>query len=290
MNNEIKDYLKDLAINKLMETEIGDKIEVAFTLFKKVQVNLCALSEKEGDELATLTKIYTIMTFSILKKFSTGKSPLSFIKDDWKDIANDVSEYAILIDDQEYVVFVFGMYEKYIRASLDYIRTFAKEKDVLAIETLADELCIKSEMLKNGDLEEVSYIEDCLWICLEAMLKLLSAMSKLIRNDEYSELVQALALYAFEYGRFVLYRQEQLLIDELIQQQYEIDIALQEKFDQYIIKLEEEANYFYTLIDNAFVPNFREQFLHSIVLAKVAGVDEREILNSVDDIDEFFMN
>ena len=290
MNNEIKDYLKDLAINKLMETEIGDKIEVAFTLFKKVQANLCALSEKEGDELATLTKIYTIMTFSILKKFSTGKSPLSFIKDDWKDIANDVSEYAILIDDQEYVVFVFGMYEKYIRASLDYIRTFAKEKDVLAIETLADELCIKSEMLKNGDLEEVSYIEDCLWICLEAMLKLLSAMSKLIRNDEYSELVQALALHAFEYGRFVLYRQEQLLIDELIQQQYEIDIALQEKFDQYIIKLEEEANYFYTLIDNAFVPNFREQFLHSIVLAKVAGVDEREILNSVDDIDEFFMN
>ena len=290
MNNEIKDYLKDLAINKLMETKIGDKIEVAFTLFKKVQANLCALSEKEGDELATLTKIYTIMTFSILKKFSTGKSPLSFIKDDWKDIANDVSEYAILVDDQEYVVFVFGMYEKYIRASLDYIRTFAKEKDVLAIETLADELCIKSEMLKNGDLEEVSYIEDCLWICLEAMLKLLSAMSKLIRNDEYSELVQALALYAFEYGRFVLYRQEQLLIDELIQQQYEIDIELQEKFDQYIIKLEEEANYFYTLIDNAFVPNFREQFLHSIALAKVAGVDEREILNSVDDIDEFFMN
>lgn len=290
MNNEIKDYLKDLAINKLMETEIGDKIEVAFTLFKKVQANLCALSEKQGDELATLTKIYTIMTFSILKKFSTGKSPLSFIKDDWKDIANDVSEYAILIDDQEYVVFVFGMYEKYIRASLDYIRTFAKEKDVLAIETLANELCIKSEMLKNGDLEEVSYIEDCLWICLEAMLKLLSAMSKLIRNDEYSELVQALALYAFEYGRFVLYRQEQLLIDEFIQEQYEIDIALQEKFEQYIIKLEEEANYFYTLIDNAFVPNFREQFLHSIVLAKAAGVDEREILNSVDDIDEFFMN
>ena len=67
-------------------------------------------------------------------------------------------------------------------------------------------------------------------------------------------------------------------------------IALQEKFDQYIIKLDEEANYFYTLIDNAFVPNFREQFLHSIALAKVAGVDEREILNSVDDIDEFFMN
>ena len=99
-----------------------------------------------------------------------------------------------------------------------------------------------------------------------------------------------MASYAFEYGRFIIYRQEQLLIDEFIQSQYELDAELQEKFDLYIEKLDKESHYFYTLIDNAFVPNFREQFLHSIVLANAAGVDESEILTSIEDVDDFFLN
>lgn len=290
MNDELKIYLKELAVNKLMESEIGEKIEYGINLFEKVQNHICALSEKEGEELATLTKIYTIMTFSILKKYSSGCNPTKFTKDDWKDIANDVSEYAILMDDQKYVTFVFGMYEKYIRSSVENIKSFLGEETVLAIESLADDINSKSELLNNGELEEVQYIEDCLWICLEAMIKLLAATSKFVLKDDFGELAQAMASYAFEYGRFVLYRQEQLLIDEFIQSQYELDIELQQKFDLYIEKLEKESNYFYTLIDNAFVPNFREQFLHSIVLANAAGVDESEILTSIEDVDDFFLN
>lgn len=290
MNNEIKKYIKDLAINKLMDSELGNKIEVGINLFEKIQENLNALSEKEGDELNTATKIYTIMTFAILKKYTMGKNPLEFSKEDWKEIATEISDYAIIMDNQQYVVFVFNMYENYIRSSVKHLSEYIGDEMVISIEFLADDISKKTAILQNGEIAEARYIEDCLWICLEAMIKLLASASKIVLKDEYGELSQALASYAFEYGRFVLFRQEQQLINQFIEEQCTLDNELQNKYEKYVQNLEKEANYFYTLIDNAFVPNFREQFLHSIVLAEAAGVKESEILMSVSDIDDFFMN
>ena len=44
------------------------------------------------------------------------------------------------------------------------------------------------------------------------------------------------------------------------------------------------------LVDNAFAPNFRDAFLHSVLLAKAVGVKEEEILVSTEDIDSFFLD
>ena len=44
------------------------------------------------------------------------------------------------------------------------------------------------------------------------------------------------------------------------------------------------------MIDNAFAPDFRDAFLKSIAFAKAAGVNGDDILSSVEDIDDFFMD
>ena len=43
------------------------------------------------------------------------------------------------------------------------------------------------------------------------------------------------------------------------------------------------------LIENAFAPDFRNELISSVELARAAGVKEEEILNTQEDIDEFFL-
>ena len=54
--------------------------------------------------------------------------------------------------------------------------------------------------------------------------------------------------------------------------------------------IDNKTNQSYTLIDNAFVPDYRSAFLQSILLAKATGVGEKDILKSKDDIDSFFLD
>lgn len=289
MNEELKAYLQNLALEQLMQSEVGEKIEKAMSIFEKVQNHLNALAEKQGEEDITTVKIATVMTFSVLTKIYEGKMPSKLTEDDWKDIAQAVSETAILPDDQQYVKWVFGKYEDYIRYSAACTEGFASENTTAAIYGLADELHTKTDQLSGGELGEVQYIEDCLWICLEAMIKLIAVSATRLVGDDYREFAQAVAGYAFEYGRYMLYSRELEIVNEFIQSQHELDAALERKYAAFITDLEEESAKFYVLIDNAFVPDFRESFLHSIALAKATGVDESEVLTSLGDVDEFFM-
>lgn len=81
-----------------------------------------------------------------------------------------------------------------------------------------------------------------------------------------------------------------MTINQFIESQYQLDAELEQKYAAYLEDLQKEAQQFYTLIDNAFAPNFRDAFLHSILLAKAAGVKEEEILSSPEDIDSFFLD
>lgn len=290
MNNGLEVYIKNLAINQLMSSPLGDKIEQAMVTLEKVQNHLYVLAEKQGEERTTTIKITTIMTLSILQKFMNGKKPTELTEADWKEIANDVSNYAILPDDQKYTEYVFWLYEQYIRGSAGDIEAFASEKTVMAVRMLADELQEKAILLRNGEIAEVKYIEDCMWISLEAMIKLIASMASLVVDEEFAEYAQALANYSFEYGRFILYSREQELINEFIQSQYALDAELEQKYALFKEELEAKAEQFYVLIDNAFVPDFRERFLYSVALAQVAGVDEKEILMAEEDIDSFFLD
>lgn len=290
MDKAIETYLKDMAIDQLMNSPAGSKIKYAMQIFEKAQTNVYALLEKEGEEGTTTVKAVTIMTFSLLNKFVDGKKLAELTNDDWKQIANEVSEHAVMMEDEDYTKFIFGKYEEYIRFSAKKISLYASENTVEAINALADELAEKRTSFDDGQIGEVAYIEDCLWIALEAMLKLIASTASKVAPEEYAEFAQALASYAFEYGRYVLYSREQELLAEYIEAQHQLDKELEEKYNSFITELEEQTEQFYMLIDNAFAPDFRETFLGSIKLARAAGVAEEEILSTTDDVDSFFMD
>lgn len=273
-----------------MKSPLGDQIQHAMHIFDKVQTHYFALAEKQDEMGMTGIKAVTVLTFVILRKIADGKLPSQLDGQDWKEIAAVVDQYAVLADDQQYSVFIFSLYERYIRHSVQQIEGIISEETAAVINGLADELHGKADALSAGYISEVTYIEDCLWISLEAMLKLLASTAALCNDQRIADFAQALTSYAFEYGRLMLYSRELEIVNQFIESQYQLDAELEQKYAAYLEDLQKESHQFYALVDNAFAPNFRDAFLHSILLAKTVGVKEEEILSSTEDIDSFFLD
>ena len=290
MEQNLEKLLKDLALEQLMKSPLGDQLQHAMHIFDKVQTHYFALAEKQDEMGMTGIKAVTVLTFAILKKIADGKLPSQLDGQDWKEIAAVVDQYAVLADDQQYSVFIFSLYERYIRHSVMQIEEIISEEAATVINRLTDELHGKADALSVGYISEVTYIEDCLWISLEAMLKLLASTAALCNDQRIADFAQALTSYAFEYGRLMLYSRELEIVNQFIESQHQLDAELEQKYAAYLEDLQKESQQFYTLIDNAFAPNFRDAFLHSILLAKTVGVKEEEILASTEDIDSFFLD
>ena len=290
MEQNLENLLKDLALEQLMKSPLGDQIQHAMHIFDKVQAHYFALAEKQDEMGMTGIKAVTVLTFAILRKIADGKLPSQLDGQDWKEIAAVVDQYAVLADDQQYSVCIFSLYERYIRHSVIQIEEIISEETAAMINGLADELRSKADALGAGYISEITYIEDCLWISLEAMLKLLASTAMLCNDQRIADFAQALTSYAFEYGRLMLYSRELEIVNQFIESQHQLDAELEQKYAAYLEDLQKESQQFYTLIDNAFAPNFRDAFLHSILLAKTVGVKEEEILASTEDIDSFFLD
>lgn len=290
MDGYLKHQATQFALEQLMKIPAGEKLQQVLQLIQTMQEHLAALSAKEEAPGVTGAKATMVLTLAVLKKIASGKRPSSFNQEDWKEIGYAVSEYAIFPDGEQYSIFVFQLYEKYIRASVEMIASLAPSESVDAIMKLADELHSKEELLRSGALSEVVYTEDCLWISLEAIIKLIASAASMFCGQQATEFAQALSCCAFEYGRLMLYRKEQTLVTQFIQAQHRLDEELEKQYTAYLSELEAQSKQFYALIDHAFDPDFRTAFLHSILLAEASGMKESEILSSTEDIDSFFLD
>lgn len=290
MDGYLRHQAAQFALEQLMKTPAGKKLQQALQLIQTMQEHLAALSAKEEAPSVTGAKAATVLTLAVLKKIAGGKTPASFNKEDWEELGHAVSEYAILFDGEQYSIFIFQLYEKYIRSSAEMIARLASPETVEAITSLADELHSKEMLFRNGQLSEVAYTEDCLWVSLEAMIKLIASAASMFCGQQATEFAQALASCAFEYGRLMLYRKEQALVTQFIESQHRLDEELEKEYAAYLSELEAQSKQFRTLVDHAFDPDFRTAFLYSILLAKAAGLKESEILSSTEDIDSFFLD
>ena len=157
MEEYFKHQAAQFVLEQLMKTSAGEKFQQALQLIQTMQEHLTALSEKEEEPSVTGAKAATVLTLAVWKKIASGKRPSSFDQEDWKEIGRAVSEYAILPDGEQYSIFVFQLYEKYIRASAEMIARFATPETVEAIMKLADELHSKEELIRSGTLSETAY-------------------------------------------------------------------------------------------------------------------------------------
>lgn len=110
----------------------------------------------------------------MIDTLAAGKQPRDLTEDDWKDIADKVYRYAVVEDGQRYSEFVFGLYANYIDISADTLHGMISDSNYNSIKALADTIRNNAESLKQEEITETEYVEACLWLSLEAMVKLLS--------------------------------------------------------------------------------------------------------------------
>ena len=285
--------IEKVTLEVLKDTSAEDEVRKAFAAFEKAQVVALSLNDINDERDLTLTKIGTVLSLDLFNLLFSGKKPEDITQEEWKDITADVIDKAVVMDGQIYSVYIFDLYEQYIKLSADVLRkgthNSKREGDIDSISALASDLAEKKEQLYNGEISEVDYTEDCLWISFDAMVKCLSVYVGLFTSEEIGSLIISSADFAVAYARLVLYRREQELLDIYLENQYQLDEQLEEQFEQFKSELQEETDRFNTVIANAFDTDIRSAFEGSVQLAREAGVKEEEILKSVSDVDDFFL-
>lgn len=284
------EVLQEIAIEELCNSPAGQKISQAMETVAAVQRNLCALAESEDSTQLNLLKIGTIFQIFLIDTLASGADSQKIKPEEWGSIASKVSQYAVLEDGQRYSEFVFTLYADYIDLSAKGLSKIISKGSLASIKSIASDIRGKTTLLHKEVISESAYVDECLWLSLEAMVKLLSSSLTMLIGAEYSQLVQAISQLAFEYGRYVLYAKEQAILTTYIENQYILDEQLQQKYDAFQEELLEQAERFNQLIYQAFSSNIREKLMQSAELARVAGVREEEILTSLEDIDAFFMD
>ncbi len=234
-------------------------------------------------------KIGTVFQIFFIDVLASGKRPQDLTEEDWKGIAEKVCRYAVMEEGQRYSEFVFGLYADYIDISAETLRAAVRDEKVESIHVLADTIRENGNALAKEELKEPLYIEANLWLSLEAMIKLLSLSLAYVTGPEYAELAQNISQLAFEYGRYVLYAKEQMILEEYLQKQRVLDDELEQKYNAFLKEAQKQAEYFEGLVDHAFSGNLHEALVSSAELARAAGVRDEEILETVEDVDEFFM-
>lgn len=278
---KIEEFINDSSI---------EKIKSSLDLIEKVQNSLVDLYNDEEHNRRKAIKTGTTLTIAVMKKKAKGVIPSEYTKQDWEEILDYISDITVRADGSEYSIYVFDLYGAYIRYSSEVLAVRISDEKAEQISGLADELDNNKERFRNDDITETKYIEENLWICLEAMIKLMAATIDASLGLQKEQLFEAVTAFAFEYGRLTFYKREQALLDEYLEKQKILDVELAMKYEAYMEELNESASQVEVLIENAFDPGMRDSLKNSAMLARTAGVDENEIFKSTDEIDAFFMN
>lgn len=288
-----RDLANGLTLDFLENTPAGSMLQSAISTYSKVQTLLLRLSSAEDEGSLTALKIGTVLTEAFLEKFLQGKAPQDLTRADLAEIADRVTDFAVLMDGRDYSIFVFEQYARYIEFSAKLLaaRSDARSNDHIgSILAVSQEIRNNSRKLHDGEISEPEYIEDCLWLSLEAILKCFSAyVSCTTGTPEFGMLAQSISMLAFEYGRLMACKKEQAVLDASLKSQQQLDEDLSEEFEAFKNRLEAEEAQFNELIANAFAPDFRDLLRSSAALASAAGVKEEDVLRTANDIDRFFM-
>ena len=277
--------MKSVQIQDLIDSANAERIKNAVALIERVKAGQALLPGEDG----TIIKCGTTLTVAFILKLKEGKLPVDFSAADWIDIADHVSTYAIFSDEKTYSAYVFMLYAAFIDESLIQFGHKISNEKRESIHNLSTAIKEQTSKLDEGIITETGYIEECLWICLDAMMKLVACTIDTALGFEKDQVVEAAASLMFEFGRYIMYKKEQKILAAYLDNQKLLDGELQRRFDEYVSELNAITAQFEILLQNAFSEDFRTSLTGTIELARASGVGENEILKSLDEIDDYFM-
>lgn len=286
----LKDIIYNMCIDEILSAEAGQKIREIIEAISSVQKGIYTLKNNEDCFKLDLLKIGTVFQIFFIDTLAAGKKPGDLTEEDWKNIAEKVYEYAVIEEGRSYSEFVFSLYADYIDISIEAMQDMISQKSIDSARDVTFTIRENIKRFRNDEVDEPVFIEACLWLSLEGMMKLICSFFTTGISQEYAYLIQSVSQLAFEYGRYVLYSKEQEILERYIANQHILDERLRQDYEMYLEEVSIQAEAFQKLIEDAFTPGITDALINSAALARAAGVNEEELLTSVEDIDSFFMD
>ena len=212
-------------------------------------------------------KAATMVLVGLWSRLRQGDQEIKLARDDVKDLLGDAYEQVAGMDPGGYTLYVFDLYKRSIAFAIEPMRPNASPDVIRRLEEIVSLMDGYSEELESGTMPETKYIEENLWLSLEAVfLVLTDRMNHSYVPEE---------------------RRELAAIDACLEYQADLDKKLTEQVNAYIDALNDELDAFDALVEKAFdSSDYRTAFRGSVALAKSLGAED--ILRSKQDVDDFF--
>ena len=232
----------------------------------------------------------TMFLIGLWSKLRQGGSVDGLTKDDWNNVLNNVYEQAAAIDPKDYSLKVFDLYRRSIEFAIDPMRGNASPSTIERLEEIVALMESYADALETDVMPEVKYIEENLWLSLEAVfLVLTDRMNHQLIPEERWELAEAIGALTFQKFRYSFYEKELDAVNECLEYQSKLDQRLKEKLNAYIDALRAELDEFDVLMGKAFdTTDFQAAFRESADLARTLGAED--ILQTQQDVDDFFLS
>ena len=285
-----KDTINDLNSNTVIAVmrEQNNKFNNALSVVEKYLPAAENALDQDKEDLSI--RAATIFLIGLWSKLKQGGTVAELTKDDWNSALRNAAEEAVLMDPQKYSLLVFDYYRKSIAFVIDPMREIASEAVINRLEEIVSLMETYAEDLETGNMREISFIEENLWLSLEAIfLVLTDRMSHSLLPEKRWELAEAMSAMVFQKFRYSHYEEELAVINDCIDYQSGLDQSLTEQVNAYIDALKDELDEFDNLVEKAFnTTDFQTAFRGSVQLAKTLGAED--ILNTQQDIDDYFMS
>lgn len=234
-------------------------------------------------------KTATIFLIGLWSKVRQGGSAAELTKDDMNSALGAAFDQAVAIDPKDYTLFVFDLYKKSIAFAIPPMGLNASPSAINRLKEIVALMEESAEALESGAMPEAKFIEENLWLSLEAVFLVLTDRMNFLRiSEERRELAEAVEALVFQKIRFRVYDREVAAVNECLEYQAKLDQELTEQVNAYIDALRDELDEFDALVDKAFDPtDFRVAFAGSAELAEFLGAEE--ILKTQRDVDDYFM-
>ena len=232
----------------------------------------------------------TMFLIGLWSKLRQGVKVSELTNDDWNNVFSNVYEKAAAIDPKDYSLKVFDLYRRSIAFAIDPMRPNASPAAVARLEEIVSQMEEYAEALESEAMAETKFIEENLWLSLEAVfLVMTDRLNFQLIPEKRRELAEAIGALKFQQLRYSLYEKEVNALNECLEHQSNLDQKLTEQINAYIDAMRDEIEEFDALVDKAFdTSDFQAAFRGSGDLAKKFGAEE--ILETQQDVDDYFMS
>ena len=221
------------------------------------------------------------LCLGIAEKRKSGKKFNAFDEEDWKEIAATTGK---------------GTLKGSIRgASIYTLTNFTATPAAVAsaMVTAIFGIAEQAYQLKQGNVNEQRFIENTEMLCLDASVSALSSFAGqiLIPVPVLGAVIgNTVGTMMYQIAKDNLSAREQKIFEEYAEAVRQLDVSLQEQYQEFVDEIGKDTKLFMELLNRAFAPDLRVAFEGSIDLAKSCGVPVDEILDSKEKIASYFMD